>query len=528
MTMDAAGADLSDLVVEIRREFPGPAAPPGARGGGRNARTPIGAKAPRDWIPSFDEFCREVSDGEFGRIAQRAAREMRRSLKAVPKNKTPVFIVLFGPPGAGKTTIVEGVAESAGLRVGRQYVILDYDALDRYYPSYGDLMNVPGFVHRKKLGIGFAHAHMCSALNDFAIRLGDALLEDFVSRRLNIAVVSHRPSFLIQARLSGYRSVFVFVGAPLRTVVHRARQRAIDTGFLLAPTLEAQDSYVQSLWEEYIRLAPWYALWSDLFVAVDNGPELPEKKRGAAVPKDRPRETATRSMSVFDMRGEGGGLEARLTELYRRVAVAANLPAGKIPLPTLPAVGSFLRSAAGISPQGPKRAVTSREGIRTPKYRHGGARSTGQVPCVSVEEAIGGIDDRSGTWAIVRIEGDPLTFAGTQDPSDARQTVAVVIFRGDDSDSCPPTGKEIAAGLAIPASVYTIHGDGRWVVSPGDWQHTPCLSSPDCTWLLTELPWVERLVAWDQLEKAGGARVRETFPAKAAELGIAATWVAAR
>jgi len=503
---------VADLVVEIKREFPGPG---GHSGGARRGNPGL---PPRDWIPSFDEFCREVPDAEFGKIVRRAAREMRGSLRPVPKSRTPVFIVLFGPPGSGKTTIVSGVAETAGLRIGRQYVVLDYDALDTYYPTYGDLMNVPGFVHRKKLGIGFAHAHMCSALNDFAVRLGDALLEDFVDRRLNIAVVSHRPSFLIQARLSGYRSVFVFVGAPLRTVIQRARRRAIDTGFLLAPTLEAQDSYVQSLWEEYIRLAPWYALWSDIFVAADNGPELPKNKW----------ETSKRSMSVYDMRGEPGGLEHRLTELYRRVAVAASLPGGGTPLPTLPAVGEFLRSTVGISsPASGRRAVEgSRAGsqmsARVRYYRGGRAPSASP----SVEGAIDAIDDKSGTWAIARIEGEPLTFAGlrpTTPPSG--KTVAVVIFREDETGACPPTGKEIVAGLAILASVYTVHKDGRWRVSPGEWRHTPCISSPDCAWILSELPWVERLMAWDRLEKADGARVRETYAAKAAELGLSAEWI---
>jgi hypothetical protein len=506
-----------------------------------------GARAPRklrEWIPAFEEFCTDVPEEDFTAALERAIRDHAGKddrTNVAKKGDSPVCIVLFGPPGAGKTTIVHGVSQAAGLRIGRNYVTLDYDALDKYYPTYDKMMNVPGFVSRRPLGVGFAHAHMCPQLNDFTVALGDAMVDHFVGRRANLAIVSHRPSFLIQARLSGYRSVFVYVGAPKKTVIARAHKRAIDTGFLLAPTLAAQDSYVEALWEDYVRSAPWYALWSDFFVAVNNAPEL----KGSMI-----KDSSAREMSVYEMAKEktSGGLEPQLVELYRRVCAVSGIGPGQTPLPSLPKVGNFLMQEAGISPlrKDPRKSHRSIKGssAASRKVYYRGGDGSKALTYESPEAAITAIDPSNPNVSAVVVRAPGVVIVeevGTEAPAEdvaalkrkwsaegspnlEASIVAIVWGRGE--GTLPPVGSEIATAASISAAAITAHNGGRWTVSPGSSKRSPCVSSPVCLRLLTEMPWAERLHAWDQLEGMGGARIAETYPKKAMEFGFSARWTA--
>lgn len=472
------------------------------------------SSAPREWVPSFESLCRPVSTEHFDKSVKRAIADIEKKcpdrLGRVPRGTAPVFLVVYGPPGSGKSTIVGGLSDAAGLRIGRQYAVVDYDTLDRYYPTYDDLTNIPAFSSRKKLGIGFAHAHMCAELNDFTIRLGDAIIDTLTQRRVNLAVVSHRPTFLVHARLVGYRTVFVYIGAQSSVVVRRARKRALETGFLLAPTMDAQDSYVRTLWEEYLRMAPWYAVWADLFVAVSNTPD-----------RDLSKPFPAKAIKVFDVSSMRGDLNLLLTRLYRLVTDATGIPPSRTPLPSIPAVHSYLIRAAKISRtvSPPSQGYGGRYGSRGCRY--GGAASAADTALA----VAGTADGPSLIWRSSNGEffltGVDITDLGAATKKEGPGEPVGLVFPRKES-ILPPIGSEIALGAAFGLIVYSIHKAHVWVVSPSPAAKYPCMANRMCRRLLTTLPWAERLAAWDEKEGAGGARLLETYPAKALEFGFSA------
>jgi predicted ABC-type ATPase len=94
--------------------------------------------------------------------------------------------------------------------------------------------------------------------------------------KFNVVLQSHTHEALVQFAEAGYRTTLVSVALPLADAVSRARSRAVETGRFLAPTLAAQDRVTEAMWNHYVETAPWYGLWADEMVVVNNGGANPK------------------------------------------------------------------------------------------------------------------------------------------------------------------------------------------------------------------------------------------------------------
>lgn len=226
----------------------------------------------RDWLdPDYVHDLCTVTPDEVEKAMKTARRDLLRGKKPVAAGKDPHLIITIGAPGAGKSTVAEAVAAERG---DGDYVTIDLDVAVKYHPRVKGMWNAPSAVTGKSTGVGLTTSYFTCNLQLEDVLIGiyeDLIAADKAGPRYNIVLQSHTQINLIDAKLAGFRTTLLFVGAPAETVIQRSRQRAVDTGKFLAPTLRAQDEIVYSMWMLYRTTAAWYGLWADEFLVADNG-----------------------------------------------------------------------------------------------------------------------------------------------------------------------------------------------------------------------------------------------------------------
>jgi predicted ABC-type ATPase len=227
--------------------------------------------------------CAELTPDELAEAGKKARKELLSGAR--PARAPPHLLLSIGTPGAGKSTVAAAVV--AHRAPSEHYVSIDFDLAFRYHPRFADVWDLPSAVTGKPTGVGAALGYLfCNeAVEQVFLEILRGLLAAD-GPRYNIILQSHDHDFLITAKLHGYRTTLLYVGAPVAVAQARCRARAIATGKFLSPTLAAQDDLVRSMWEEYRDRAPWLALWADSFLIVDNGRGDPKENAKKAKPVD--------------------------------------------------------------------------------------------------------------------------------------------------------------------------------------------------------------------------------------------------
>lgn len=184
-----------------------------------------------------------------------------------------VYVQTLGAPGVGKSSLDRSVVPGAAGAA-----VLDSDSVLESHP--------------RRAAIGrAADAAGGTALADCVAQVAEQVISAVLGRlfdaEMSVVLQSHQPRRLLDARLRGYRTVLLFVGAPLATAQYRARRRSADSGRLLGQSLADQDSIIERLHYMYAFEAPLWAQWAGEFVLCRNGGRAPEFRAPDHVPSGK-------------------------------------------------------------------------------------------------------------------------------------------------------------------------------------------------------------------------------------------------
>jgi predicted ABC-type ATPase len=227
------------------------------------------------WVDPFTAYDRcVVTDKELKKATKKAIRDITRGKTPVAKKETPHVIITVGAPGSGKSTV-------AGAATGGNdnYVVIDFDVAIKYHPRYHNLWIPTETSGNKAKDIKFTMTHgICNdAVEDVLVEVAEEI--SFRSRKqYNLILQSHNLNLIIKYKRAGYKVTLLFVGVPLKVAIQRSRDRAINTGQFLAPTLMAQEDVIVSMWHHYLEHTPWYAMWADELLVVNNSKVLKDPK----------------------------------------------------------------------------------------------------------------------------------------------------------------------------------------------------------------------------------------------------------
>jgi len=207
--------------------------------------------------------------------------------KNITKGKTPSIkqcpqlIYPIGPPGAGKSTIIENLVEHHSDIKYSNYVQFDVDKLLDYLPIGENIRNIPD-INGNKTNIGYAFGwkecmNKLSNTNLIILVIGKILKANY-----NLILNMHYPNILIDAQLNGYFCILVYVLVSKPVATKRVKERATELGRMFSIKGDNIYGWAQSIdfmLNDYKEKAVWYSLWADRFVIVNNsGNKFPEKK----------------------------------------------------------------------------------------------------------------------------------------------------------------------------------------------------------------------------------------------------------
>jgi energy-coupling factor transporter ATP-binding protein EcfA2 len=225
---------------------------------------------PKAWIGNVSSVCDPLSDSELAT----AYKKMEKLLVGKHPVSKPKLITAIGAPGSGKSTCTGIVAEmlySQSKDVDAKpenYVTLDFDTLVDFHPRFNGIWRVPD-MFGNPTEVGYAMGwDQCS---DPLVELGSKLLTKMTDKGYNIILQSHSQKDLIWIRNKGYDVTMLYIGCPLAVAQRRARDRATRTGMFLAATLAKQDEAVEEMRNDYRTNAPYFGLWVDTFMVMENG-----------------------------------------------------------------------------------------------------------------------------------------------------------------------------------------------------------------------------------------------------------------
>lgn len=243
------------------------------------------AEPARRWITSdLDAVCR-LSQKEIAQAADRAWEDITAGVEPVADGVTPLLLLTIGPPGAGKSTVGVALAEAELEASNGSFIHLDFDLGIKYHPRYNGIWDISD-IRGQKTGVGFAEAYRV-CVDEASLVMAELMHRFFTSAaRYNIVLQIHSQLSLVEGKQYEFRTILAYLYVPEATAVRRARTRAVETGKFLAQTLAEQDDWVKQLYAKYKVMSPWYGMWADEFIVVDNSEDRPAAGRGPAVLKD--------------------------------------------------------------------------------------------------------------------------------------------------------------------------------------------------------------------------------------------------
>ncbi len=206
-----------------------------------------------------EDLCGPLTAKEAKVAAAAMEYDLLRGKKPVAK---PRMLVAIGAPGSGKSTVAPQVIGNVS-----NYVNFDYDALIKYHPRAKEIKNIPD-LKGKPTGIGYKFGW--TKCVDAVIELGFVLLQKLIKLKYNLIVQTHNFDIIMTAKDAGYYCTVLYVVVKLKTAQKRARERAEKTGMFLTTTLAAQNAMIDERRTAYEVAAPFYGLWADEFIAVNN------------------------------------------------------------------------------------------------------------------------------------------------------------------------------------------------------------------------------------------------------------------
>ncbi len=257
------GAAKGRRPAELREGRPREGRPAGPQNGAPPAPGHV-------WIGDPQEACARPTDEERNQTMEMMFRRLTEGKKPAKKNQSPHMILSIGPPGSGKSTVTRSLAISLSSEPVGNYVEFDFDTLGEQDGSLDKARNLTDLEGRPT-GIGYAFAWLAC---DTSVAYGDSLLQRLMEGRYNLMLQSHDQRVLMDAHWLGYTCTLLYVAVSEETAVRRAGKRAEEVGRFQRPATAENawgwKSQIARTWGLYRRQAPWYALWADTFVVVNN------------------------------------------------------------------------------------------------------------------------------------------------------------------------------------------------------------------------------------------------------------------
>lgn len=268
----ASAPDLSAVLggrAPAKKARPAPAAP----------LPPV--EYPRRWL-AVDHTLWTLTPAEKKEYGEKMWRELTRGKTPVSDALMPNYLITMGAPGVGKSTVASiFVREYGGQKQWENTVILDYDELIRWHPKAEAMLDLKD-TDGKPTGLGYAYAYEhTSDMVDTAAEV----LKRLIAARYNLIVQSHEQSTIVEAMRAGYHTALLYVAADRAVALRRLQERMRARGLYLEPGATWESLY-DNYDAHYRVMAPWYALWTDLFVAVSNSDQHRYPARGDFTPLD--------------------------------------------------------------------------------------------------------------------------------------------------------------------------------------------------------------------------------------------------
>jgi chloramphenicol 3-O-phosphotransferase len=223
------------------------------------------------WVTLADA-CGSITSQQYETIGNEYFKRITKGKEA--DNKEPVLVILFGIPGAGKSTIASTFTDIHYPKT--DFVNFDFDDIMTGTIIDDEIKDTTD-TNGNKTGIGLAYGwNKC--ITDAIDAYGRRVLDKLRQNKYNIVLNTHNMEIMCDFVLDGYKSTFIYVIVSVETALRRTSKRAIEQGRFNYPANEENawgwKTIVINKYTQYMEKAPWYARWCDSFYIVNNDRDL--------------------------------------------------------------------------------------------------------------------------------------------------------------------------------------------------------------------------------------------------------------
>lgn len=225
----------------------------------------------KKWIDNPSKLCPDPTNNDIEKYIQIIYKAITKG-KPHAVTQAPQLIMPIGPPGAGKSTIIESMINYHSDINYDNYVQFDIDKILDYLPIGKDINNIPD-INGNRTGIGYAHGWEECNKKLQNTELIPTIINKLFKANYNIILNIHYYDFLINAQLNGYFCILVYVFVSKPVANERVKKRAKDIGRFFSTSSKYSygwASIIDSMLTNYREKAVWYSLWADRFVIVNN------------------------------------------------------------------------------------------------------------------------------------------------------------------------------------------------------------------------------------------------------------------